>query len=136
MNLISWPAQSSFPAALLSAVSSATTENQGVLLVTYDVESPKPFHEQYPIEFNCGIALVLSPTKTQNSLAKLTVRFHSQRKGSGDVDLNDDLKYLLSGNASAQALPLLSAVARNVSRDIAFDYLTYNAVEVALQPCR
>lgn len=129
-------AQSSFPAALLSAVSSATTENRGVLLVTYDVESPKPFHEQYPIEFNCGIALVLSPTKTQNSLAMLTIHFRSQRQGSGDIDLNDTLKHLLSGNASAQALSLLSAVARNVSRNILFDYLTYNAVEVDLQPCR
>jgi len=126
--------ESSFPAGLLSAAC-ASTEKQGVLLVMYDVESPKPFDKKYPIEFNCGIALVLMPLQSDNSLAKLEINFQSCRTRETDIKLNPSLEKLMSGNASAQPLSILSAVANRESCDLSYNYLEKAAVEVKVQPC-
>jgi hypothetical protein len=126
--------ESSFPAGLLSAAC-ATTEKQGVLLVMYDVESPKPFNKQYAIEFNCGIALVLMPFQSGNSLAKLEINFQPCRTRETDIKLNPSLEKLISGNASAQPLLILSAVANQESCELSYNYLEKAAVEVKVQPC-
>jgi hypothetical protein len=128
-------AESSFPAGLLSAVAHASTQQQGVLLVMYDVESPKPFHKQYAIEFNCGIALALMPNQSGNSLAKLEIKFQSRRKRELDIKLNSFLEKLITGNASAQPLSLLSAVANQENSVLSYNYLEKCAVEVKIQPC-
>ena len=126
--------ESSFPAGLLSAACAAT-EKQGVLLVMYDVESPKPFHQQYAIEFNCGIALVLMPFQSGNSLAKLEIKFQPCRTRETDINLNPSIEKLISGNASAQPLLILAAVANHESCELSYNYLEKAAVEVKVQPC-
>jgi len=128
-------AESSFPAALLSATACASTQNQGVLLVMYDVESPKPFHKQYAIEFNCGIALVLMPFQSSNSLAKLEINFKPNRAREMDKILNPSLGKLIRGNASAQPLLILSKVANHENCELSYNYLEKGAVEVNIQPC-
>ena len=128
-------AEASFPGALLSATACVFTHQQGVLLVIYDVESPKPFHKQYAIEFNCGIALVLMPSQSENTLAKLDINFQSRKTEEMDMVLNPPLMKLINGNASAQPLRILSAVANKDSREISFDYLGKSAVEVKIKPC-
>jgi hypothetical protein len=128
-------AASSFPAALLSAAAFASTQKQGVLLVMYDVESPKPFHKQHAIEFNCGIALALMPLQSANTLAKLDINFLPQKTREKDINLPPHLKNLISGNASAQPLPILFAIANQMSCSLSFDFLEKGAVEVNLQPC-
>jgi hypothetical protein len=128
-------AESSFPAGLLSAAASVSGQNQGVLLVMYDVESPKPFHKQYAIEFNCGIALVLMPSQSDNSLAKLEIKFQPRRTREMDIKLSPPLEKLITGNASAQPLLILSAVANQESCALSYNYLVKCAVEVKIHPC-
>ena len=128
-------AEFSFPAALLSAVAYVSTQQQGVLLVMYDVESPKPFHKQYAIQFNCGIALALMPIQSGNSLAKLEIKFQSRRTREPDIKLNSFSEKLITGNASAQPLSLLSAVANQESCVLSYNYLEKCSVEVKIQPC-
>jgi hypothetical protein len=128
-------ATSSFPAALLSAAAFASTQKQGVLLVMYDVESPKPFHKQHAIEFNCGIALTLMPLQSANTLAKMDINFLPQRTGEMNMELPPHLKNLISGNASAQPLSILSAIANQKSSSLSYDFLEKGAVEVKIHPC-
>ena len=128
-------AEASFPGALLSATANVFTHKQGVLLVVYDVESPKPFHKQYAIEFNCGIALVLMPSQSENTLAKLDINFQSRKSEEMDTVLSPPLVKLISGNASAQPLKMLSAVANQDSREMFYDYFENSAVEVKINPC-
>ncbi len=128
-------AESSFPAALLSAAACASTQNQGVLLVMYDVESPKPFHKQYATKFNCGIALVLMPLQSSNSLAQLEINFQSNRARETDKILNPPLENFISGNASAQPLIILSKVANQESCRLSYNYLEKGAVQVKIQLC-
>lgn len=128
-------AEFSFAAALLSAVAHVSTQQQGVLLVMYDVESPKPFHKQYAIEFNCGIALALMPTQSGNSLTKLDINFRSRRTREMNLKLIPSLEKLIIGNASAQPLLILSAVAKQISCVLSYNYLEKSAVEVKIQPC-
>lgn len=128
-------AESSFPAALLSAAAQVASQGQGVLLVMYDVESPKPFNKQYAIEFNCGIALVLMPVQSNNSLAKLEINFQPNRARETDKILNPSLEKLISGNASTQPLLMLSKVANQETCGLSYNYLDKCAVEVNTQPC-
>ena len=125
----------SFPAALLSAAACASTKKQGVLLVMYDVESPKPFDKQFAIEFNCGIALVLMPVQSGNSLAELTIDFQPRRNREINIKLIPSLEHLMTGNASAQPLLILSTVANQKSCTLSYNYLEKSAVEVKIQPC-
>lgn len=128
-------AEFSFAAALLSAVAHVATQQQGVLLVMYDVESPKPFHKQYAIEFYCGIALALMPIQSGNSLAKLEINFQSRRTKEMNLKLIPSLENLITGNTSAQPLLILSAVAKQKSCALSYNYLEKSAVEVKIQPC-
>ena len=45
-----------------------------VLLVAYDSEYPQPLHDKRPIPDAFGIALVLTPERREDSVAKLTAR--------------------------------------------------------------
>jgi hypothetical protein len=128
-------AESSFPGALLSATAAVFTHKQGVLLVMYDTESPKPFHKQYASEFNCGIALVLMPSQSENTLAKLDINFQSRKTEEMDTVLNPPLLKLINGNASAQPLKILSAVANQDSHELTYDYLEKSAVEIKIKSC-
>ncbi len=128
-------AEGSFPGALLSATACVFTHKQGVLLVMYDVESPKPFHKQYAIEFNCGIALVLMPSQSENTLAKLDISFQSRKTEEADMVLNPPLVKLINGNSSAQPLRILSAVANQDSLELFYDYLDNSAVKIKIKSC-
>jgi hypothetical protein len=128
-------AENSFSAALLSAAASVFTHEQGVLLVMYDVESPKPFDKKYAIDFNCGIALILMPSESENTLAKLEINFEPRKSEEMDIGLNPDLVKLINGNASAQPLRILSAIANKDSCEIFYDYLEMSTVVVRVEPC-
>ena len=118
-----------------SAVACSASENQGVLLVMYDVESPKPFHKQYAIDFNCGIALVLMPAQTDNSLAQLSVKLRPHKNTEMGIELNPDLKNLIKDNPSAHPLAILSAVAKKEKCEIPFSFSDNSTVAVEVQPC-
>ena len=101
----------------------------------YDVESPKPFNKQYAIDFNCGVALVLMPAKTDNSLAQLSVKLRPHKNTDMDIELNPDLKKLIKDNPSAQPLAILSAVAKKEKCEIPFPFSDTSTIEVEVQPC-
>lgn len=88
----------SFAAGLFEAMVQVQTSNAPVLLVAADSEYPEPLHAKRPIADTSGLALVLSPVKTANSL--------------GQIQL-DAQAYLLAAEAPAlnvQGLGQLAAV--------------------------
>src|SRR5579872_2634186 len=102
---------SSFIAGLLEAMTQATVQKRPVTLVAYDVPYPEPLHAARPIGPTVGMALVLSPIHTEQTLAAMTITMADgpspATRMSGPA--LDDLRL---GNPAARGLPLLAAIAR------------------------
>jgi hypothetical protein len=124
----------SFSAGLLEAVTQAAVDDTAVLLVAYDTHYPEPLNSKRPVPDTLGVALVLSPQRSERSLARITL------SGSGcmsraPVDTLSDpgLEFLRQSIPAARALPLLQSIARREAASICLDYLDdmHLAVEVA-----
>ena len=85
----------SFAVGLFEAMVQVQTLNTPVLLVVIDSEYPQPLHAKRPIADTSGLALVLSPTKSERSLAQLVL---------------DAKAYLADGNAVVQLQPGLEGL--------------------------
>lgn len=123
----------SFGAGLLDAVSQVVVDRRPVLLVVYDSEYPEPLHAKRPIPDTAGVALVLSPKASDQSLARLSLRsLNGQQVGplseSGLESLHRQLP-------SLRALPLLQALACGRSGSAPIDYLPGLPLDLDLQPC-
>ena len=100
----------SFSHGLIAAMAQCHSEQRPVLLVCYDLPYPSPLDACCPIVAPFASALLLSPTETDSSLAKIALNF----EGSGNENhmQNEELESLRCGNPAAQALPLLDAIAQ------------------------
>ena len=85
----------SFAVGLFEAMVQVQTLKTPVLLVVIDSEYPQPLHAKRPIADTSGLALVLSPTKSERSLAQLVL---------------DAKAYLADGNAVVQLQPGLEGL--------------------------
>ena len=85
----------SFAVGLFEAMVQVQTLNTPVLLVVIDSEYTQPLHAKRPIADTSGLALVLSPTKSERSLAQLVL---------------DAKAYLADGNAVVQLQPGLEGL--------------------------
>ncbi len=100
----------SFAIGLLDAAAQATAENRAVTLIAYDLPYPGPLHAVRPIGASFGVALVLTPERTERSLAELGIRL--RQDGATGTALRDaGLEALRRGNPAARSLPLLGAIA-------------------------
>jgi hypothetical protein len=139
----------SFGAGLLEAVIQVRVEGRSVLLVSYDAPYPSPLLEARPVTQALGVALVLSPTRSAQSLAAM------------DVVLCDEpaqhlpwpeLEAWRREIPAARSLPLLRALATLPMRDqqggsspspastspamrVVLDYLNGRQLAVQVQPC-
>lgn len=125
----------SFAAGLLETITQAVVDNTPVLLVAYDTHYPEPLHSKRPIPDTLGVALVLSPQRSERSLARITL--------SGDHGLTDAAAAVMSDAAleflrltvpAARALPLLQLIARQQSATVALDYLDDLQLAVDVAP--
>jgi hypothetical protein len=99
----------SFAAALLESAALAAGDHLNVLMAAYDIRAPAPLAAKRPTPQSFGVALVLTPGPTPNSLAALTL----EPCAAGDTVLDDPgLEHLRAHNAAARALPLLALLAR------------------------
>jgi hypothetical protein len=80
-------------------------------LIAYDVPYPPPLHAARPIAAIFGIALVLTPHRSERALASLTVAMADFSQSATEM-LDPALERLRLGNPAARALPLLAAMAR------------------------
>lgn len=123
----------SFAAGLLEAVTQVKVERQGVLLVCYDAPYPSPLREARPVTQSMGLALVLSPQASANSLASIEVALCDE---AADTLPWPELETLRRSIPAGRGLPLLRALATGSSASrVVLDYLNQRQLAVELRPC-
>jgi Beta-ketoacyl synthase, N-terminal domain len=98
----------SFSAGFLETCTQAVSTNAPVLLVSYDTPYPEPLRAVRPIMHSMGVAFLLSPRRTQRSMAQLHVSL-----GQANINELSDaaLEALRQNVPAARSLPLLIALA-------------------------
>lgn len=122
----------SFGAGLLEALTQAVVDQMRVVLIACDTAYPEPLRSVRPIPDAFGIALVISPQRSERALAQITVTLTDQ-----PTDMLDDvgLEALRRAIPAARGLPLLQAIARRQAQHLVLDYLADTHLGVDLLPC-
>ncbi len=135
---------SSFAVGLLDTLAQIAIDQVPVALLAYDYAYGEPLARVRHIEDKFGVALVLTPQRTEQSFAVLDVEF---RPGPAQPDAMPDaaLEKLRSHNPAARSLPLLAALARielgragqhpGGSSRAVLEYLGDCRIEIAVTPC-
>ena len=106
----------SFITGLIEAVVQMRQANSPILLVSYDLSYPAPLQHIRPLSCLFGVALVLAPAVTDQSLAKVALDPDVEAVVTVSPDAGLDI--LRSGNPSARSLPLLMSLARNTAASV------------------
>lgn len=109
----------SFSAGLIESMTFVSVEDVPTLLVSYDIQPPSPLLEKWPINAPFAVALVLSPQKTSQSMAKLTLKLKTGEYQES-VASCDDLEQVRMGNPAARSIPLLELLAKQESGSLCF----------------
>jgi len=122
----------SFGAGLLDALAQVVVDHQPTLLIAYDSEYPEPLHATRPLPDVAGVALLLSPERSERSLAQLTV---TPSPTAADTLADPELEALRGAVPALRALPLLACLARGEAGTTCIDYLPPMQLQVAIAPC-
>jgi Beta-ketoacyl synthase, N-terminal domain len=122
----------SFGAGLLEALCQLAVERTRVLLIAYDASYPEPLHSVRPIPGALGVALVLSPERTAQSVAKLEA---ASSDAPADRLADAALEALRASIPAARSLPLLAQLARQTSESVVIDYLDRMRLAVRVSQC-
>ncbi len=122
----------SFAAGLLEAAVQTVAEDQPVLFVSYDMPYPGLLATARPMTGICGIALLLSPRRTTQSLAAISIDL---TRSAGETRLqNPDFETLRTQNPAARGLPLLVVLAQSGFGQIAIPTVAGNFLRVDIAP--
>jgi Beta-ketoacyl synthase, N-terminal domain len=126
----------SFSAGLLEAMTQAVVEQTAVLLVTYDTDYPEPMHSVRPIPDSFGVALVLSPSRSERSLAQWRLAPATCLSGAAPQRMDDvALEQVRHSIPAARCLPLLCSVALQSTGTVVLDYLPGLQLAMQVAPC-
>jgi hypothetical protein len=123
----------SFCAGLLEALTQVCVDRAPVLLVAYDTEYPAPLHSKRPLPDAFGVALVLTPSRDDRSVARLEAALDTRE---ADVLQDARLEALRRGAPAARALPLIRQLALAEPGRVILEYLDVRSVAVDVTPCR
>jgi hypothetical protein len=123
----------SFAAGLLEAMTQVNVDRRAILLVAYDTEYPPPLHAKRPIADAFGIAMVLSPRPTPQSLARLEVALTDE---AFDTMHEPQLEALRASIPAARGLPLLEMLALQGTGRTIIEYLDITRAGVRIESCR
>lgn len=122
----------SFGAGLLEALAQVVVDNKPSLLLACDTPYPEPLHSCRPIPDAFGVALVLAPRRSAQSLARISVGLSD----AAATRLDDDaLEALRVSIPAARCLPLLRRLARHQSGAVVLDYLDGTRLAVDISSC-
>jgi hypothetical protein len=122
----------SFGAGLLDALGQVVLDRQNTLLIAYDSEYPAPLHAKRDTPDCAGVALLLTPERSERSLAKLSVTPCTQ---AADQLADPQLESLRTSIPALRALPLLRKLATGESGSVCLDYLAPMQLQIELTPC-
>lgn len=123
----------SFGAGLLDSLGQVIADQQTTLLIAYDSEYPEPLFAKRPVPDAAGVALLLSPVATGQSLAKITV---TATTAPADTLTDPLLETLRQQVPALRALPLLHKLAhRAAGTTVCLDYLAPMQLQLEVDPC-
>jgi hypothetical protein len=122
----------SFGAGLLETLAQVKVDNRRCVLIAYDIDYPEPLLSVRPIPDGFGIALVLTPERTENSLYELNATL---TQAVADKCVDTLLEELRLAIPAARALPMLQIMARGVTGSVVLDYLDTARISLELTPC-
>jgi hypothetical protein len=112
----------SFSAGFLETCTQAVTANEPVILIAYDTPYPEPLRAVRPILHSFGVALLISPRPTPQSIAKVHVSLGQSPLSEMQ---NLDLETLRQNVPAARSLPLLMTIANKAKyAELAIDLFT------------
>lgn len=121
----------SFGAGLIDALGQVVLDRQTTLLIAYDSEYPDPLFAKRPVPDVAGVGLVLSPTRSERSLACLTVTPDT----AAAATLGDPaLETLRTTIPAMRALPMLAMLAKGGAGSVIVDYLPPMQLRIDLTP--
>ena len=125
----------SFAAGLLEAMTQVAVEQVPVLLVAYDTDYPEPLRSARTIPDSFGVALVLTPNRSERSQAQWTLEpADCLSPLAADRLDNPALETLRLDIPAARCLPLLRGVANRQSGRIMLDYLEGSQLALQVAP--
>jgi hypothetical protein len=122
----------SFGAGLLDALTQVVVEGTPCILMASDTTYPEPMFSKRPIPDNSGIALLLMPQKSTQSIAQITVSVTAEPAYKFDDAALENLRTTLP---SMRGLPLLQMLARQKNGRVVLDYLDDLRLAVEIQTC-
>jgi hypothetical protein len=122
----------SFTAGLLEALTQVEVDRKAILLVAYDVEYPYPLHAVRPIPDAFGVAMLLTPERDSNSLARMEASLTDEVY---DTLADRELEALRSAIPAARCLPLLHRLAAPDEGRVILEYLDVARAAVQIEPC-
>lgn len=109
-----------FPAALLEASVQTVDEKLDVLMTAYDMRFPEPLAELRPTALDCGIALLLTKQRSDQSIAQLQIDLIDRRDAT---PLPAGLPASFLTNPAAHGIPLLAALGVPMAQTVFLNYL-------------
>jgi hypothetical protein len=123
----------SFAAGLLESLVQLRIEETAVLLIAYDADYPEPMRSVRPIPDAFAVALLLTPSLRQESMAQLTAQLDT---APPELLSDPRLEALRAQVPAARSLPLLRRVARRERAAVVIDYLQNQRLALEVSPCR
>ena len=123
----------SFGAGLLEALIQTVVDNTPTVLMACDTAYPEPLYSARPIPDAFGIALVLTPQRGAQALAKISVGLTD---ASADQLADGALESLRYAIPAARGLPLLQGIALRQDKRVVLDYLESTRLAVEIAPCK
>ncbi len=124
----------SFAAGLLEASALVEVEKRPLLLVAYDYPPPMPLATLRTMDAIFGVAFLLAPEPSQDSIASLQVAFGGQGRYSQCSE--PGLEVLRQSNPAARSLPLLELLARRQPGEVLLPGVQQRRVRVEVSLCR
>ena len=125
----------SFAAGLLEAATQAVADQTPVLLIAYDTPAAGALAEVAPNTHLFGVALILSPFRSDNALARLTLAPQA-RCVPMPMLRGCALAALARSSPSALALPLLEALAQDCGSILAYPLGPNCALDIRVEILR
>lgn len=121
-----------FGAGLLETLTQVVVNHTRSVLLACDTAYPEPLYSARPIPDSFGIALVLAPQRSAQTLAQISVSLTDARADQLDDPALESLRLAVP---AARGLPLLRLIARRQSQRVVLDYLDNTRLAVAVTPC-
>jgi hypothetical protein len=123
----------SFAAGLLEAAAQIVTEQETILLMSFDLPYSEPMHSFRPIHGVLGVALLLARDRSERACACLQVEL-ADRAIPPTHCIDAELERLRAHNPTGRALPLLAALTGGTDAPVTLEYVAQRSLHVKVLP--